>query len=90
MPGWAVSLHATAPTWVLRHVGCPCPLAFKQWALASVYVLASCCQPSADSPAFCTLALQIVAEFARHAPIERLRCHGRPWEGLLTMEVKGP
>lgn len=29
---------------------------------------------------------EIVAEFARHAPIERLRCHGRPWEGLLTME----
>lgn len=31
--------------------------------------------------------VQIVAEFARHAPIERLRCHGRPWEGLLSMEV---
>jgi hypothetical protein len=29
---------------------------------------------------------EIVAEFARYAPIERLRCHGRPWEGLLSME----
>jgi hypothetical protein len=27
-----------------------------------------------------------VVEFSKHAPIERLKCHGRPWEGLLSME----
>lgn len=42
------------------------------------------CLPPIPSPA-CSLSVQIVAEFSKHAPIDRLKCHGRPWEGVLSM-----
>jgi hypothetical protein len=29
---------------------------------------------------------QIAAEFSKRAPIDRLRAHGRPWEGMLCMQ----
>ena len=32
------------------------------------------------------LLLQIAAEFSKQAPIDRLRAHGRPWEGMLCMQ----
>lgn len=40
--------------------------------------------PAAHCP--CLLAMQIVAEFSRHAPIERLACNHKFWEGFLSME----
>lgn len=38
-------------------------------------------------PSYVPLPLpQIVAEFAKHAPIERLKCNSRFWEGVLSMQ----
>lgn len=60
-------------------------LARRSRRLLAPVALAQQPTTSVSTPHFCA---QIVAEFARHAPIERLRCHGRPWEGLLSMEVR--
>lgn len=64
--------------WYLKFI-CYAPLRLPWAELPG----ASCCPRRLPSR---SLATQIVAEFAKHAPIERLACNHRFWEGLLSME----
>ena len=74
---WGLLAAACAVLWVLVTFGGLADLRHLGAAPPPVAALTSTHPPNPP---------QIVEVFARSAPIERLRCHGRPWEGLMSMQ----